>query len=327
MRPNKGTQTVVAQSCQHERLTKHGKDRKGQQRWKCSHCGATITDDQHKRPLGDMRLDQHKAEMILRLLLEGISIRACERMTGVKADTICDLVLYVGQQCDAFLSSAVKGVAATEIQLDEIWGFVYAKDKTVKYKGIVGEGFGDSWTWFAIDADSKLILSHAVGLRDEPTCHRFLNRLNNATTGRAQVTSDGLALYTHNVPIHLGSRIDFAQLIKTYKSAQAETRYSPATIEGIEKVPRFGNPDEDKISTSYSERFNLSVRMHVRRFTRLTNAHSKSAAHHAAMVGLFTAFYNFCRKHETLGKASPAMAAGLTDRVWSVGDLLTSIAA
>lgn len=156
------------------------------------------------------------------------------------------------------------------------------------------------------------------------TCSTFLTRLNNATTGRTQVTSDGYGTYTHGVPMHLGSRVDFAQLVKHYKSSQAETRYSPATIDSIEKVVRFGSPDESKISTSYVERFNLSVRMHNRRMTRLTNAHSKSRPHHAAMMALFVAYYNFCRKHETLKGKTPAMAAGLTDRVWALADLLRS---
>jgi transposase-like protein/IS1 family transposase len=321
-----GNATVVDHACSHEQLAKRGKNRNGTQRWKCCQCGQSVTRNDHKRPLGDMRIDLDDAVTVLRMLLEGMSIRACERMTGMNRDTICDLVLNVGQSCDQFLATQVRNVQSAAIEMDEIWSFVLAKDKTAKFKNL-GEGTGDSWTWFAIDADSKMILSHAVGLRDEPTCRRFLTRLNNATTGQVQVTSDGLALYTHNVPMHLGSRVDFAQLIKTYKTSQAETRYSPATITGIEKTPRFGTPDEDRISTSYSERFNLSVRMHVRRFTRLTNAHSKSAEHHAAMVALFTAYYNFCRKHETLGKATPAMASELTDRVWSVRELLTAIAA
>jgi hypothetical protein len=154
-----------------------------------------------------------------------------------------------------------------------------------------------------------------------------MERLNNATIGRYQVTTDGLATYTHNVPLYLGSRVDFAQLVKTYASSQVETRYSPATITGIEKVVRFGSPDETKISTSYIERFNLTVRMQMRRLTRLTNAHSKSRAHHAAAVALFVAWYNFCRRNQALkGKQTPAMASGLAVSVWSVEELLRATA-
>lgn len=183
------------------------------------------------------------------------------------------------------------------------------------------------WTWLAIDADTKMILSHTVGQRDMPTCERFLSRLNAATTGRCQVTSDGLGLYSNSVPFHLGARVDFAQLVKTYSAAQAETRYSPATITGIDKTVRFGNPDESRISTSYCERLNLSVRMHLRRFTRLTNAHSKRAQHHAAMIALFVAWYNFCRPNMALGKGtSPAMAAGLANNLWNVETLLKAAA-
>jgi IS1 family transposase len=190
----------------------------------------------------------------------------------------------------------------------------------------LGPEFGDSWCWLAIDADSKLILSHAVGKRDEETCQRFLSRLNEATTGRMQVTSDGLGLYTYNVPLALGSRIDFAQLVKSYSSTQEETRYSPATIMKSEKIARFGMPEMDRVSTSYAERLNLSVRMHCRRFTRLTNAHSKSAAHHEAMINIFVAWYNFARRNEALKKQTPAMASGLAGHVWSIEDLLRNAA-
>lgn len=315
---------MIAPTCPHESRKKHGRDRKGNQRWKCQLCGATFVSDE-KRPLGDMRIDLEKAVLVLKMLLEGMSIRACERITGIKRDTICDLVLLAGENCDRFLPKAVKNVEAKVIELDELWDFIYCKQRTKEVKKLDGE-IGDTWTWLAIDADTKLILSHAVGDRSEDTGSYFLSKLDKATVGCCQVTSDGLRVYTLGVPFHLGSRAAFAQLIKTYKSSQVETRYSPATITGIEIIPRLGQPDPDLISTSYSERLNLSVRMHVRRFTRLTNAHSKSAKHHAAMVALFVAWYNFCRKHETLEKKTPAMVAGLAKKPWKIEELLRAAA-
>jgi IS1 family transposase/transposase-like protein len=309
-------------ACPHDKLAKHGKDRKGQQRWKCGDCGATIT-RQIERPLGNMRIELPKAASVLGMLLEGMSIRACERITGLHRDTICDLVLHVGENC-ARLLDTVRAIPASFVELDELWGFVGMKARTAERK-MLGPEVGDSWTWLAVDADTKLILAHAVGQRDEPTCRQFLNRLNLATAGPVQITSDGLGLYTYNVPYAIGTRVDFAQLVKVYSATQRETRYSPSAMVKAEKVPRFGNPDMHRVSTSYSERLNLSVRMHLRRFTRLTNAHSKSVAHHQAMVSLFVAWYNFCRKHETL-KQTPAMSNGLTDKVWTIEDLLRNAA-
>ncbi|HEV2968674.1 MAG TPA: IS1 family transposase [Pirellulales bacterium] len=317
---------MIAFNCQHENRTKHGKDRKGQQRWKCCDCGATFISDE-QRPLGDMRIDLAEAVKVLKMLLEGMSIRACERICGMKRDTICDLILLVGENCARWLETAIVGVEAKTIELDEIWDFIGMKSRTKERLGRLGDDCGDSWTWLAIDADSKLVLSHAVGLRDDATCERFLCQLNSATTGNCQVTSDGLRLYTNRVPLQLGSRVSFAQLVKTYGHEQQENRYSPAAIIGTEKTVRFGNPDEDKISTSFSERLNLSVRMHVRRFTRLTNAHSKTYQHHAAMVALFVAWYNFVRPNTALGKnVTPAMAAGITKNVWDLETLLRAAA-
>lgn len=230
--------------------------------------------------------------------------------------------MVVGDNCERFLGDRIKDVEAERIELDELWDFVAMKAKTKERKHRTGE-VGDIWTWLAIDADSKLIPTHAVGQRDEPTCSTFLTQLNDATAGPCQVTSDGLNLYRYGVPFAMGPRVDFAQLIKTYAAQQSETRYSPATITGIDMQVRFGNPDEDLISTSYSERLNLSVRMHVRRYTRLTNAHSKSARHHAAMTALFRGWYNACRPNMAHdGKTTPMMAAGLTDHVWTIQELL-----
>jgi IS1 family transposase len=273
-----------------------------------------------------MRVDLDEACKMLWMLLEGMSIRACERITGIKRDTICDMVLLAGENCQRFLRDNVKNVHAEVIELDEIWDFVGLKHRTKERLGYISES-GDAWTWLAIDAKSKLVLSHAVGLRDEGTCHRFLTQLNNATAGRCQVTSDGLNLYRNSVPFHLGSRVDFAQLVKIFSGAQTEVRYSPAQIIGCEKVVRFGQPDEDKISTSYAERLNLSVRMHCRRYTRLTNAHSKTIRHHAAMTSLFVAWYNYCRCNTALGKkTTPAMAAGLEKNPLTIQDLLRAAA-
>ena len=168
----------------------------------------------------------------------------------MKTDTICDLVLLVGENCEGFLRRTVRNVEAKQIEMDEIWDFIAMKDRTKKKLGRIGDDVGDSWTWLAIDVDSKMILSHAVGLRDESTCERFLSQLNDATTGKCQVTSDGLGLYTYRVPAALGARISYAQLVKTYGNAvQTEARYSPAQIIACEKIPRFGQPNEDEIST------------------------------------------------------------------------------
>jgi IS1 family transposase len=276
-------------------------------------------------PLGDMRISLEDATEVLGLLLEGMPIRGVERHTGICRDTICDLVLLVGENCQRFLAENVKGVAAKQIELDEIWDFVGMKKRTKERLGYISES-GDAWTWLAIDGKSKLVLSHAVGLRDMSTCARFLTQLNEATVGDCQITSDGLPLY-QNVPFYIGSRCSFAQLIKVYSASQEVTRYSLAQIIGIEKTVRFGNPDENLISTSYAERLNLSLRMHVRRYTRLTNGHSKSFRHHAAMTSLFVAWYNYCRKNAGAGKKyTPAMAAGLTGNVWTIKDLLTMAA-
>jgi IS1 family transposase len=198
------------------------------------------------------------------------------------------------------------------------------KEKT---RGALARGseWGDCWTFIAIDRDTKLVLTHAIGQRDMATSMRFLKQLDRATTGRFQLSTDGLGSYTLNVPFVFGSRVDFAQLIKTFAATQSTVRYSPAKISGIDKRPQFGNPDPDKICTSHVERLNLSVRMHNRRFTRLTNAHSKRQAHHIAMQNIFFAWYNFCRKHETI-KQTPAMAAGLTDKPWSIYQMLEQAA-
>jgi transposase-like protein/IS1 family transposase len=314
---------MVVNTCNHESKKKHGKDRKGNQRYRCLVCGATWT-ERGPKPIGEMRVKVKDACKALEMLLEGMSIRSCQRITGLDRNTLCDLVLTVGQNCQRLLDATIQDVPVTDVQIDELWGFIRLKEKNRIARGY-SEEFGDSWTFLAIERNNKLILAHQVGQRDETTCWALLQRLKVATSGRFQVSTDGLATYTNNVPLALGNRVDFAQLIKNYASSQSETRYSPATIISAEKKPRFGNPDASRICTSHVERANLTVRMGVRRFTRLTNAHSKSPKHHAAMMAMFVAWYNFCRKHETI-KSTPAMAAGVMDKAWSIKELLTNAA-
>lgn len=312
---------MIVISCQHENKKKHGHDRKGNQRFRCLDCGKTWVEETVK-PLGNMRISMDKATQALGMILEGMSVRATMRLTGLDRNTICDLILVVGENCQRLLDAKIKNVAATDIQVDEIWSFIAMKEKT-RVARHYGPEVGDSWTFIGIERETKLILAHQCGNRDSDTCWAFLMKLKNAVgVGRFQLTTDGLKAYTNNVPYAFGMQVDFAQLIKTYSSTQETTRYSPATIIGIEKLPIFGAPDEWRISTSHIERMNLSVRMQLRRFTRLTNGHSKSPKHHVAMQALYFAWYNFCRKHEALKGRTPAMASNLTDSAWTIRELL-----
>jgi IS1 family transposase len=270
-----------------------------------------------------MRISMKQATLALGMILEGMSIRATERLTGLHRDTIDQFILTVGENCQRLLDTKIKGVKVEDVQADEIWSFVGMKEKTRMARGKSAAEYGDSWTFIAIERNTKLILTHKVGQRDYATCWQFLLKLKAAvSTDRFQITTDGLRAYTQNVPFAFGMQVSFAQLIKVYGSSQEETRYSPAKIISADKLPIFGAPEEDRISTSHIERFNLTLRMNSRRHTRLTNAHSKSLKHHVAMQALFVAWYNFCRKHETLKGQTPAMASGLADKAWTIRELL-----
>jgi len=315
---------MIVITCQHEHTKKHGKDRKGNQRFRCLDCGKTFVEEA-VRPLGDMRISMRQATLALGMLLEGMSVRATMRLTGLDRNTICDLVLVVGENCQRLLDAKIRAVPVEDVQVDEIWSFVAMKEKTRVARGY-SEEFGDSWTFTAIERNTKLLLAHQVGQRDSATCWTFLQKLKRATSGHFQLSTDGLNAYTNNVPFTFGDQVDFGQLVKTYAAQQEVTRYSPATIISAEKRPVFGSPDSDRICTSHIERMNLTIRMHTRRFTRLTNAHSKSPKHHVAMQAIFFAWYNFARKHEALKGQAPAMASGLADKVWTIRELLENAA-
>jgi len=310
---------MVVSTCQHEHTQKYGKDRRGNQRLRCTVCGQTFAQET-VRPLGNMRIELKDAATALGLLLEGMSIRAVERITGLNRDTLCDLILVVGENCRRLLDAKVRDVAVGDVQCDEIWSFIGMKEK----QRVSGQHTGDegsSWTFVAVERTTKLVLAHTVGQRDNQTCWEFVGQLNEATAGRFQISTDGLGAYTLNVPFMFQGRVDFGQLIKNYGGGKSTGRYSPAKIISAEKRPRSGSPDPARICTSHIERLNLTLRMNLRRFTRLTNAHSKSLKHHTAMQAIFFAWYNFARKHETI-KQTPAMAAGLTDKVWTIRELI-----
>lgn len=311
---------MILATCTHDKSHKHGKDRQGNQRFKCAACGQTFVEPTAK-PVGNMRTTVKEAATVLGMLLEGLSIRSCERLTGICRKTICDMLLVVGDNCQRLTDELVKAVPVKDVQVDEIWSFVGCKEKT-RVRHAYDASIGDCWTFIGIDRETKLVVAHRVGQRDNATCCAFLRQVDKATSGRFQLSSDGLGAYRLNVPFVLGSRVDFAQLIKNYAASQTTTRYSPAKIISAEKIAMFGRPNPDLICTSHVERLNLTVRMTLRRFTRLTNGHSKSQKHHVAMQAIFFAFYNFVRKHEAIQGQTPAMAAGIAGKPWTIRELL-----
>jgi IS1 family transposase len=275
------------------------------------------------------RLSSEDRARILHLLCEGQSIRAITRLTGASKNTVARLLVDAGKVCMAYHDANVRDVKASRVQVDEIWTFTYAKQKNVANAKAAPDGAGDTWTWTAIDADSKLIISYLVGGRDAEYAMWFMDDLASRLANRVQLTSDGHRAYLEAVEGAFGADVDYAQLVKLYGSAGGkndEIRYSPAQVAGIRKRRVEGNPDERHVSTSYVERNNLTMRMHMRRFTRLTNGFSKKVENHACAVALHMIYYNFVRIHKTL-RMTPAMAAGVSDRLWEIGDIVALVEA
>jgi IS1 family transposase len=274
--------------------------------------------------LGGMnKLDREARARILHFLCEGNSIRAVTRLTGASKKAVSKLMVDAGQAAAWYQDRVFRNLTCKRIQVDEIWAFVHCKQKNVATAKAAPPEAGDVWTWTAIDADTKLIPSWFVGGRDSDAAIIFMDDLRSRLAHRVQLTSDGHKAYLEAVEGAFGADVDYAQLVKLYgaTSESAKGRYSPAECIGAHKQPIEGNPDPKYISTSYAERSNLSVRMHTRRFTRLTNAFSKKVENHAHSVALFAMYYNFVRIHETL-RTTPAMAAKVTDRLWEIGDIV-----
>ncbi|NLZ43209.1 MAG: DDE-type integrase/transposase/recombinase [Comamonadaceae bacterium] len=255
-----------------------------------------------------------KRAQILAMLCEGSSMRSVSRLCDVSINTVSKLLVDAGRFCAGFHDAKVCGVKAKRVQVDEIWSFTAAKQKNVAAMKAPVDGAGDTWTWTAIDADSKLIVSHFVGGRDGECASWFMEDVAARLANRVQLTSDGHKAYLEAVEGAFGADVDYAMLVKLYGAAPeaAKGRYSPADCTGIIKKTIEGKPDPKHVSTSYAERQNLTMRMSMRRFTRLTNAFSKKFENHAHMVAIYAVFYNFLRIHKTL-RVTPAMAAGLSE--------------
>lgn len=270
------------------------------------------------------RLSIEKRVQIITLLVEGCSIRSTCRIADVSKNTVSKLLIEVGRACEKFHDETVKGIKAERVQADEIWSFVYAKDKNASDEMKAAGTAGDVWTWTAIDANSKLIVSWHVGNRDAESAHIFMNDVASRLSHKVQLTTDGLHAYLEAVDDAFALDIDYAQLVKIYGSSEGnsnEKRYSPARYTSSKKKIVSGEPNEKFISTSYVERQNLTMRMHMRRFTRLTNAFSKKIENHCHAIALHFVYYNFVKIHSSL-RVPPAMQAGLIKRLMSIEDIV-----
>ena len=268
------------------------------------------------------KLSSAKRAAVVAALVEGNSIRATVRMTGVAKNTVVKLLVDLGEACARYQDETLRNLRCNRIQCDEIWSFVGAKEKNVPADKAGKFGIGSVWTWTALDADTKLVPSFLVGTRDLGSAFTFISDLASRLRNRVQLTTDGHRPYLSAVEDAFGADIDYAVLQKLYGSdPQSETRYSPAQCIGTKTEIVTGDPDPKHISTSYVERQNLTMRMSMRRFTRLTNAFSKKIENHIAAVALYFMYYNFGRVHQTL-RVTPAMEAGVTDHVWTVQEIV-----
>ena len=310
--------------CHHDAAVKAGTTNADTQRFRCKDCGARFVEPAQK-PLGSHTTRLDDAVKVFTLMTEGMSVRAVSRVTGVHKTTILSLLLTVGMKCARLFDAKMQNVRPRYVQADEAWTFVQKKQKRLKATDPAEHG--DQYVWIALDSETKAVLSYYVGKRDAVSAYEFIGNLNKrmAETHRCQITTDGLEGYIPAIEEHFGADVDFAQLVKQYAKPRTDGpdwfRPSSHVVAAI-PTPIAGDPDFDRISTSHIERANLTVRMHLRRFTRLTNGFSKKLRNLQAAVVVFVAWYNFCRVHQSL-RVTPAMESGLTDHVWSIRELLS----
>ena len=318
---------MTCHSCRIEAV-KAGKGRNSIQRYKCQQCGKRFSEPQEKPFGADVRLpkEKEKVRMILTCLLEGNSVRSTARLCDVEPKTVLAMLALAGANCERILGRTIRNVPVTDVQCDEIWGFVQKKEAHKWPWEAHDNSIGDAYCFVAIERNSKLILNFALGRRDQATTDQFIEGVRAATAPqRFQITTDGFQPYKSAITTTLSDRADFGMLIKVYaQDPEGERRYSPAEV--VDATPKaiMGHPDKKRICTSHVERQNLSIRMGMRRMTRLTNAFPKKWENLWAAYCLWFAFYNFCRIHQAL-RVTPAMQAGITDRVWDLENLISPL--
>lgn len=323
MRSQTKAATMICPDCDLA-CRRFGKHRNGLQRFRCPECGKTYTEE-HEKPLGSMTVPMEKAVIALKLLVEGSSIRTIERITELHRDTIMRLLVLAGERCAQLLAEKISNIRVKDVEVDELWGYVFKKENHKLPEESEADEIGDAYTFVGMERNTKLILTWHLGRRTKVDTMLFMQKLRKAVNPQHwfQLTTDGFPPYVPAVEYYFGHQIDFAQLIKVYRaSSDQEQRYSPGEVAECIPVPIFGNPLPERICTSHIERQNLTMRMQMRRLTRLTNAFSKKRENLNAALALHFAYYNFCRVHSSL-RVTPAMQAGIADHVWTIADLLT----
>jgi transposase-like protein/IS1 family transposase len=319
-----GTKDAISTTCQTCNVDCHrdGKHRNGLRRFRCPKCRKAYTEP-HQRTLGTMYISPEKAALAIRLLVEGNSIRSTERITGIDRNTVMSLLAKAGERCQRLMDEKLRNIPVQDVEIDELWGFCFKKERERREEEKDVYGIGDAWAFCAIERHSKLILAYHLGKRDRESTDRFIGKLRYATgDSRFQLTSDGWTAYPASVGLYLHGRADYAQLIKIYSTPrEGEQRYSPGDVVEAVPVPVMGLPNRNRICTSHIERQNLSIRMGMRRMTRLTNGFSKKWENLEAAYALWFAYYNWCRVHSSL-RVTPCMEAGIESHVWTIAELI-----
>ncbi|HST52872.1 MAG TPA: hypothetical protein VLJ61_12745 [Pyrinomonadaceae bacterium] len=294
-------------------LRRYGKTPDGLQKYKCAYCLKYFQESRNKL-FDSMHLSDKKCVQVLHSLIEGMSVRSTERITGIHRDTILDILVFAGNKCEKLLEEKLQAIPVSDVQADEMWGFVYCKEKRKRIFYPNNEAVGHAWTYVAIERNSRLVLAWHLGKRSAEDTSIFAAKLRRATSGHFQLSTDGFKSYPDSIRAHFGNSIDFGQLVKTFSRGA-----NP--ILKITKTPQIGTPFLKRISTSHVERHNLTMRMSIRRLTRLTNAYSKKWENLRAALAFYFAYYNFCRIHSTI-RCTPAMASSITNSSWPIEKLL-----